>query len=376
MSPNWIAPYYSAAANLKFNSDFLVCAKDVIQYKNLDNIEKEHKYAFSKCNVEDLSFYNHNPIGFVYVIKLANIAFPFLGSQDSLILLQYIVFLLLSFFVFKNSKIDSTFKYFYLFLIALNPFILKYVIFNFYYFWQFVPIFIILLYLLKIKINYALLMFLIFISGFVFSFRPTVLLTIIFLLYLLFVNEGKLKLLSLLVVFVMPLLFTQKSNEKNFYHTSYVGLGAYDNPWDIKLSDDDGYRLYFNKTGEKLNASFGGNYFEKETILKYKEISKIEYLSHLQEEPILLIRNAVLNTLQGFSLGYNNNFFLIIVSSVLGFFHLLLLLLKKQWMIIFSIIASIGTIVPYYPPIPAYIFGNYLLIVFSLYKLFLIYNKK
>lgn len=369
MSPNWTAPYYSAAANLKFNSDFFVCEDDIIDFKNLDNRGLEHKYIFKKCDT-DLVFYNHNPIGFAYILKLSYILFPFTGSQNSLILLNFCVFLLICFFIFRNSSIDNVFKYIFFFFFAINPLILKFVIFNFYYFWQIVPVFLILLYLLNIKIPYWLFFSFMLLSGLVFSFRPTLILITLALFYFIFIKENKFNLTLSLLLFLLPLLLVIKPNKKNFFHTAYVGLGAYENPWDINLSDNDGYDLYFDKTGDVLNASFGGNYFDDIVITHYSQITKDAYLDHFFENPLLIFRNALLNTIQGFSLGYYNHFFVIITSLTLGLSHIILLLYYRQWKIIILILATIGTIVPYYPPIPAYIFGNYLILTFSFYKLY------
>ena len=46
-----------------------------------------------------------------------------------------------------------------------------------------------------------------------------------------------------------------KPTEKNLWHTVYVGIAAYENPYVKELSDNEGYRLYEETTGERLSAS-------------------------------------------------------------------------------------------------------------------------
>ena len=50
----------------------------------------------------------------------------------------------------------------------------------------------------------------------------------------------------------------------------------------------------------------GGNYYETSTIRKYQEITKNKVMEIFGENPLLFIKNALLNSLQVFSIGYIN----------------------------------------------------------------------
>ena len=98
MSDNWVAPYLSAAANLSLGGNFDIDLDEVLKFKKL-NVKEQDIYKFNKS--KNLSNYNHNPIGFVYLIRIATFLFPFLGDQVSIIFLQSLVFLFINFIFLK-----------------------------------------------------------------------------------------------------------------------------------------------------------------------------------------------------------------------------------------------------------------------------------
>ena len=88
MSDNWMGPYLSAANNLEFSGEFMINEEEVNEFKKL-NIKEQDFYKFSSKT--DLVQYNHNPIGYVYLIKAAKTLFFFTGDQLSIIILQSII---------------------------------------------------------------------------------------------------------------------------------------------------------------------------------------------------------------------------------------------------------------------------------------------
>ena len=91
------------------------------------------------------------------------------------------------------------------------------------------------------------------------------------------------------------------------------------------------------------------------------------YLQIVSSRPVLVIRNALLSLGQVFSVGYIvKSPFLSLLSSISGFFVLLFLLLRKQFVWVVAILSSALAFFWYFPPIPAYNFAAYLLLVCGL----------
>src|SRR6266498_3565720 len=132
MSDNWVAPYLSCARNLRIGDDFLINLREVKHFQNL-TVDEQSNYKFKEEN--NLVLYKTNPIGFAYFIKIATTLFFFLGDENALLLFHFLIHLslcLLAMKYIKSTRIQILFFIFY----ACNPFILRYVIFNFYYIYQ------------------------------------------------------------------------------------------------------------------------------------------------------------------------------------------------------------------------------------------------
>ena len=78
----------------------------------------------------------------------------------------------------------------------------------------------------------------------------------------------------------------------------------------------------------------------------------------------MFIRNFILNLFQGLSLGFITGapFGVHLVVAFSGLAISLVLVRSGFWLYLLAIILGMGTFVPFYPPIPAYMFGNYLLL--------------
>ena len=171
----------------------------------------------------------------------------------------------------------------------------------------------------------------------------------------------------------------------DLFHTAYVGLGAYPNEYQNYLSDNAGYELYEKIHGERIVASFGGNLYDGEITDRYYRTTKKEYMRILSDHPFLFLKHAILNTLIGYTCGYLNLNFKKInyISASLGLLVVIFLIISKNYFLFLAIGATLCTYTLYYPPIPAYMFGAYLLNVFSYLKIIeylftinLIKNKK
>jgi len=369
MSANWMGPYLSAAHNLEWSGDFNINIEEVIHFKEL-NVKNQDSYKFKSR--KNLTHYNHNPIGYAYLIKGASMLFPFVGHQMAIILLQCLVFLLVNILFLKLFKLNNRQKWLFFILFSVNPLVLSFVPFNFYYFWQIIPSVIFGYLLLSKKPKLIILFALILILPFIIITRPTVVFSLLLVVYLLY-KRTTIPFVMFGVIYVLIISFWLfQPIKKNIWHTVYTGFGAYSNSNNIELNDNSTYKLYTDYTGKKLNASIGGNYYDTEVIDKYSEITRSETLRIFNESPITFIKNAFVNTLQGFSIGYINkagdtiNYFiafsgLILIGSMLFF-------KKYIWFLMIGL--SIGTFTLYYPPIQSYMYGVYLLLALYILSTF------
>ncbi|TDB63475.1 hypothetical protein [Arundinibacter roseus] len=376
MSTNWMGPFLSAAQHLQPGErTFLIDLEDVLRFKSLDNVVQEDAYHFAQST--NTQPYIYDPIGYPYLIKAATLLFPWAGNQLAIILLQCLVHSLLCICVFTAPGLPMGFRMLFFGFYALNPLILRFVIFNHYYFWQAIPSFWLLFGALGIraKFGWAVLFLTL---PLVLLARPTTLFICLFCLLVLYRFGPKARALGYTIFFITTVTFLYVPNQKNPWHTMYVGIGGYSNPTGIKLSDESGYALFEENTGKLLNASTGGNYFEPKVQNTYHMLTRQAYLSAWKQHPFLLIKNSVVYFFGAFSLGYINkapdwlNYFL----AATGFLYFVFLLYKrKYWLLAASTITVIG-FAPYYPPIQAYMYGNYLLLIWALIEVILPFFPK
>lgn len=104
-------------------------------------------------------------------------------------------------------------------------------------------------------------------------------------------------------------------------------------------------------------------YCEPETYRRYSEILERELRRIAAREPSLLVRNAALNLLQAYSVGYpvgRTN--LAYASAAGGVAVITCLLLTSQYWLLLAVGSVAIAFAPYFPPIPACMFGSYMLL--------------
>lgn len=361
MSTVWTAPFYSAATNLTFGGDFLINQNEVQDFNELDNDEAELHYKFIAKS--PLNHYNHNPIGFAYFAYIASFIFPFIGDQLAVIVLQCIVFLYIC-FIFINGFQSNSLKIIFWVIFCVNPLVLRFVVMSYYYFWQLIPAALIFYLFLQFRAKwiYPLLIIL----PFILLTRPTIITFLPLLGYLLFKSPSVSKKAVLIysAYFLSIYSYCFKSTEKNIWHTIFVGVGAYENPYNISLNDGDGYALYEKKYNEKMQFHPTGNYYKESTIKAYQQLTQDTVIAMINQTPGLFVKNSILNTLQSFSIGYINkaNSWVNYTIAFLGLLIAILLLYTKNYLLLIGILLGAAPFSLYYPPIPAYMYGNYLLI--------------
>ena len=369
MSTNWMGPFLSAAQHLNPGKQaFLIDIKDLDQFKRLDSAPLEDSYIFRQSTNPQPFVYGS--IGYAYLIKAATLLFPFAGHQLAIILLQSLFHIILCSCFVSNKAFSYRIRVLFLVLYALNPLVLRLVTFNFYYFWQVIPAVGVLFLHTAIKNKLGWALVLLSLPLVLLARSTTIFISAIFLI-LLFWKRSRAGALvyTLFLVGIMGWLYVP--NLRNPWHTMYAGVGGYDNPDRIVLSDESSYALYQKHTGTPINSSTGGNFYIPAVQEKYIAITRQEYLSVLQKYPLLLAKNAVVYFFAAFSVGYVNKGpqWLNYLISASGLVLFLLLLYQKKYRLLFWMIMGIIGFVAYYPPIPAYMFGNYLLLAWGVIEL-------
>ena len=370
----WLGPFYSAAANHKFGQALHVDTREVREFGDMDVAERA-AYRFKKSDTTEP--YLANDVGFVYLIIIAKTLFFWLSDQMAIEALQMFVHGIISVIILFLLPGPSARLTFFL-LYAINPVIIYYVTFPYYYFWQALPSFAVIYFLqmrrhLRTLDNVSFLLISL-ILGIIIVARPPVILLVLFfyLSSLVIFNQKKLIILGISLTFCIAyLLFAP--NERNPWHTVYVGIGGYTNPYGLEmLSDNYGYKLFKDKTGTKLNPSVGGNYYDSKVIRKYSEVTKDVTLEYIKNDPWIFVRNALLNIFQSYSVGYVNEAprWVHYTAAFIGFIAVLCLLYSRQFIPFLAVGLASGGFTLYYPPIQAYMYGAFILLVVGAIQFF------
>jgi hypothetical protein len=376
MSSNWASPFLSGAEYLTpGESTFFINMEDINRFKALDDAAKEDAFVFRHTSSPQPHTYGF--AGYSYLIKGARLIFPFAGHQLAIILLQCLIHLVLCLCVISEKSLPLRMRILFLVLYALNPVVLRFVTFNFYYFWQVIPSFWLLFLGLKIRNKLAWAVVLLALP-LVLLTRPTTVFVVMACLIGFTWFRSRTWGVFYTLVFASLVGWLYVPTQKNLWHTIYAGIGGFSNPYGISLSDEDVYALYQKHTGKPLNASIGGNFHNPVVMEEFTAINRAEYLAILKDSPALLIKNAVVYFFGSFGLGYINKApqwlnYLLAAGGLL--FFMALLYHQKYLILVFLILGVVGFVL-YYPPIQAYMYGNYLLLVWGFIEVITPYFPK
>lgn len=357
MSPGWVGPYLSAAANFDLSSFTLYVNMDDV--KQFGQLSADAQFAYTFPSNKETIVYDYLAKGFLFILLFAKTMFFFLGDLEAVQYLQYLVHF---FVVFGTMNLlDTNYKKVLFFIFyGINPVVLYFVNYPFYYFWQVVASSLFIYwYFNQEKIKNLIFLFST-VFAFIYITRPTVLFLII-LFYILYSIKNDFK--KGLVGFAVFLALINLAPNLSIgpWHTMYVGIGAYENKYKIALSDEEGYKYYKEQTGKTINSDNILNINIKD---EYYQLLQERYVKIVQENPAMLLRNAILNILQSYSIGYMTGHpFINYLSAMLGLIIIGLLLYTRQYILFLAIGMASGGFTPYYPPIAAYMYGSYLLIV-------------
>src|SRR6185437_8510633 len=352
-------PYFSGAANIESLYDWRISPSD---YQRVKGLRAKQYLAYRHQRTQDFHLNTYNNYGYVLIVLVARTLFWWMGDGNAAVTLEIIVHAAICLAVFARL---ATFvrRWTFLVLYALNPIVLHVVTFPYYYFWAVLPCFVLAYVGLggaKGKAWVVPGVMLIFLG---FLVRPPTLFVCL-LTFALLVWQGR-RATATIAVCAFALLQFQALG--HFYtspwHTAYIGLGAYSNPFGIaKPLDSAGFDYYRNQTGKQMTTDpISGSFQDPHSRADYWNVLHTRYSRIFRDHPILIARNAVLNTIQSFGPGYDvDRSWVTLLSTVAGLIMIGLIVVCRQWLWGLAILAYAVAFTPYFPPVPAYLFGAYL----------------
>ena len=377
MIPEFTVPYFSGASLLgqgkgwEFNLNEVDNVHAIVSLENKEESkDKINAYRFSSKGLNARP-YSINQEGYLYVIWIAKNIFFWTGDISAVKHFQLFVHALISFLLIillKKKRDRILFILFY----AINPFIINFAIYPFYYFWEVVPSAILAyFYLSKKKIPFFGLLLLALLLASLFQIRSSVLMICGLVLLLSSMHLPVLKKTILFGFFAACIWFMQpQTMHKHPGHVLYTSLGAYPNSYVESFNDTISWNAYRKASGIQYSYSSIPGMYDAEVFFGESKWCLTEYKKIAGEEPIMIIRNAILNYFQTFSFGYfRSSLLLSYFSAFLGLCFFSLLLFKKKHFHILGITAASFTYFFYLAPLPIYLYGSYLLIVLSIIEL-------
>jgi len=355
---NWTFPYFSGAANFRSLYDWQISPEDYDQVKGMTPAEHGHyRYARADKTVE----YTVNNYGYVLVALAARNLFFWAGDAHAVVYLQVLVHVALSLLTLAHLRSRLQRGIFFV-LFAINPLILYFVTFPFYYYWAAVPSLILVATVLREQrwgMEVLLLSVLLFVC---FLIRPTTLFVSMLIFMVWLRRERKVMVAAGVAVFCALAWHSSGHFSTSPWHTMYVGLGAYSNPYGMEGPfDEAGFKRYTDLTGKAISThAITGDYSKREVRQDYYALMRSEYLNVVRESPLGIMRNAAYNLIQSFGFGYRVSRPVVqLVSGVVGLIMIGLIVWTHQWMWGVGVLAVAGSFAPYFPPIPAYLFGAF-----------------
>ncbi|MCR9191736.1 MAG: hypothetical protein NXI01_03665 [Gammaproteobacteria bacterium] len=370
MHIDWTFPYLSGAANYSTLFDWQISPSD---YEKVAVLSPEKHRAYHYHATKETMTYSTLEYGYVLVVLLARHLFPWLGDIQALIVLQVGLHILISLLMVQYCLNTGLRRGLFFILYAINPVVLHIVTLPFYNFWTVLPSVALAAVWFKPRQSRLLVPVFTFVMLFSLLIRPLTIFLTLFVFGVAFYKDTSLRgrqiIAGSFLCFVAGLaVIYQQSHRthRSFFHTAYIAIGAYSNPHGIDtFTDKTGYQYYYQKTGERISTNvLHGNFKEQKVMARYNETLKARYLQILHDTPMLLIRNALFNTVQAFGVGYvMDHDWPRALTILIGLSSMCLLFATRQWVWLSAILLYSMSYTPYCPPISCYQFGADLLVV-------------
>lgn len=327
---------------------------------------QQMEYRFVSVDAANLASYSVLDKGYVFVIWVAQNLLFWLPQIKAVIWFQVLFHIASSLWVMGKLQ-SGRGQLVFLLAYAANPIVLHFVTFAYHYYWQVIPSLVWFFYETRGEARTDrdfLLVALILAAAFLIR-QSTIIVSLFILAYAAWQQR---KWTGWMVVACFLIFAGAMKNPSEPWHTAYVGIGAYPNEAAIELSDESGYALFKDKTGISVDTTPpSGNYYDQTVRGKYYQVLKQGLSAYVTEHPLEMVRNAALNVAQSFFVGYPvGHQMLAYASALAGFIVLLVLVIRRMYVTITLLLAGVAGFVAYYPPIPAYMFGNYLILALAL----------
>jgi hypothetical protein len=359
-SVDWSFPYFSGAANFGSFGEWHISPSEYAAVRGMSIADyREHRHL----RAQDTLPYTYNNYGYVLVVLAARTWFPWLGEGDAVALLQCVahVAICLGIFSLLGTPVQ---RWAFVLLYAVNPVVLRLVTYPYYYFWSALPCALLaVVWLRRDRIGWwimptALALFV------AWLIRPPVLFVCLLVFALAFRAGQRIATASAALVFAALVALASPLTYSSPWHTVYVGIGAYENPYGLDGPyDEHGYALYQRVTGMRIDMNpVDGSFQRAEERERYWRVLRENYLQIARERPLMLLRNAAFNTAEAFALGYDvDRRWVTLLSGLGGVAMIALIAGFRLWTWGLGILCYAAAFTPYFPPIPAYLFGAYLL---------------
>lgn len=362
----WTYVYFSGAANLEFDLEWTIDRDGFEEFITLGDSEKR-EYTFKKAVGDDrIPYPLPLDIGYLLIIWLAQMIF-FLKPIQAVIALQVCFHAISSIWIIgRLGRIKAQLIFFLLY--AVNPVVLHFVTLDYHYYWQVLPGLAWIWWVTRdhapLKIVEAVILIVFFV--FCFSIRQSTLPMSLLICGIIFWSNKNILGLALILCFVGVVAVAK--NDSQPWHTAYVGIGGYPNDIGVELSDRSGFEHFERVTGLEVKTSpVSGNWADKNFQRLYQGVMREQFFEYAVTQPEQVLRNALLNISQGFSVGYRtDSLILAYLSSLIGFLVAIALIILKMRTTFFLLLSGVSGFALFYPSVPAYMFGNYVILASTL----------
>lgn len=364
-SSSWIYPYFSGASNLGSDLAWRVDAAGYADFANLPYAQQLN-YRFQTAEPVTLAPYSVLDKGYMYIVWSAQTLLFWLPPIKGVIWFQILFHIISSLWVLRclHSRCQQVV---FMLAYAANPIVLHFVTFAYYYYWQVLPSLAWFLYENRRNRKQGVALSLLALAlAAAFMVRQSTVLVSLFILLCAAWNYKRPSGWLLVIGFVLFVICAKNPSQP--WHTAYIGIGAYSNDAGIDLDDESGYKMFKSRTGVEINTTPpNGSYYDESVRGNYYKELRGQFLSYAYDHPVQMVRNSILNVLESFSFGYPvGHVLLSYISALIGLGVLSVLIACGMYQLIGLVFASVMGFAAYYPPIPAYMFGNYFLLAFAL----------
>ncbi len=377
MTPEITVPYFSGAALIHNSGKWIFNLNEVDSIKKInaiiDPLERRNKldsYHFSN-RVQNEHTYQINQPGLLYAIIIAKKIFFMNGDIGALKSFQLLVHCLFCFLILLNFKSTNK-KAIFFFLYFINPVVIYLTLFPFYYYWQVIGSYILILLIQNEKYQKTWVLFLTaLLLACIYHIRistlPLSLLILVFGFYKIpLIRRSIAFLVFAFSIYLMEPIYLAKHPG----HVLYSSLGAYPGSPVSGFADNISFKNYSESIGKNLTYETNPSMYDPEVVMGEAKWGLNEFKSFAKKHPVIILRNATLNFFESYSFGYmTTSIFLTYFSAFLGLIFFIILLIREKYTHLILIFISTCSYIFYLAPVPIYLYGTFIISVYALIDL-------